>query len=236
MTAAEKALQHTSRQRSSEYTAFVDSLTEQLKSGLAAQTTDKTDAKHNMWLQVIYEQRTQRFINDNNKIWTTGSIFIPLSLAGLAGFKDLTPASITLLGVGSVLLMFFWVLIADNHRAFQTKSHAITEAIEAHIGIDCGHAKLGKPTYLKKLHFLSAPYARYSMLLAVLAVWGYAVKIKKAELATPSKDKPTESLIMTPTKGSSAVGVTGSQLRPDSAYPVAPATANHPLGKQPVKN
>lgn len=170
--------------KSQECEAFIAELCQQLDAGLEGRPcgekpTHPFSDQHYELLRAVYEQRNQRFINDNNKIWTVGSIFIPLSMAGLTAFKDVDFASTVLLGIASTMLMGFWVIIAENHRAFQSKSHAVVQAIERHIGLELGTAKLDEPKLLR-MPWFRVPTARWFMLLMVAGIWTAASVIKSS--------------------------------------------------------
>jgi hypothetical protein len=93
----------------------------------------------NTWLQVLYQNYANRFLSDNGRIWSTGSILIPLSLAGFAaviGLDDPHWSHVVVLMFASIALMFIWLVIAENHRAFQQKSKAWLTAIERTIKIE----------------------------------------------------------------------------------------------------
>lgn len=88
------------------------------------------------WLRFLHQRYTERFLKDNDRIWTVSSIFIPLSLAGLASIKEGNFISTLLLGMGSIGLIDFWFKSAEKHRATQEKNRTVFEAIELHIGLD----------------------------------------------------------------------------------------------------
>jgi hypothetical protein len=90
------------------------------------------------WLQIIYQSYSQRFISDNERIWATGAIMIPLALAifvALPSIKEPTTLQLITLGIPSILVMMSWLVIAENHRAFQEKSRAWIVAIEETLGL-----------------------------------------------------------------------------------------------------
>ncbi len=59
------------------------------------------------WLRFLHQRYSDRFLKDNDCIWTISSIFIPLSLAGLASVKDGSFISTLLLAAGSTRLIRF---------------------------------------------------------------------------------------------------------------------------------
>ncbi len=49
--------------------------------------------KSEEWMKLLYSSYLQRMLSDNERIWRTGAIFVPLSLSALAALvtiKDLT--------------------------------------------------------------------------------------------------------------------------------------------------
>lgn len=91
------------------------------------------------WLQILYQNYSNRFHSDNDKIWSTGSILIPLSLAGFAAVvsvQNLGWPHVVVLASASIALMLVWLVIAENHRAFQQKSEAWLIAIERTIKLE----------------------------------------------------------------------------------------------------
>lgn len=85
------------------------------------------------WLQVLYNSYLNRFLSDNNRIWSTGQWMIPLSLAPLAAIPSLKTISfirILFLAIPSISLSWIWLIIAENHRAYQNKSIKWLRAIE----------------------------------------------------------------------------------------------------------
>lgn len=101
----------------------------------------------NAWLQTLHQHYSNRFSEDNEKIWTAGSIMIPVSLAAIAayvGLENPTKWDGVLLGAGSTILLGLWVLIAENHRRFQDKSKAWLDAIGQIIMlVNTGGPKIG---------------------------------------------------------------------------------------------
>lgn len=123
------------------------------------------------WLKLLYEQYTQRFINDNNKIWAVGTIFIPLCLAGLLSVSSLSLFNTALLGAGSIMLMWFWVVVAESHRAFQNRSQAIVEEIERHINFDIAWGAKLDPHKSIVPPSRSVQKIRWKMYHAVIIIW-----------------------------------------------------------------
>lgn len=79
------------------------------------------------WLKTLYKSFSDRMLSDNERIWRTGAILLPLSLstfAAVVSIKDLHTWHIVVLGFTSSALIWSWLFIAENHRAFQQKSEA----------------------------------------------------------------------------------------------------------------
>lgn len=84
-------------------------------------------------LFTLYTAKTDRFLAENEKIWVTGRIFIPVSLAAFAAWAALKPASwqqVFVLGVLSISLLVIWHIVAQAHKRFQIHHEAWLDAIE----------------------------------------------------------------------------------------------------------
>ena len=130
----------------------------------------------NAWLQTLYQNYANRFLSDNGRIWSTGSILIPLSLAGFAAVVGLDAPRwphVVVLMFASIALMFIWLVIAENHRAFQQKSEAWLAAIERTIKLEGVGGPKVKGNFLNRL--LTGKGAVQNMLwylfLAVVIGW-----------------------------------------------------------------
>jgi hypothetical protein len=128
------------------------------------------------WLRTLYERYTDRFIHDNNRIWTTGSIMIPISLAAFGALPMIACPKLihlVILGLASVTLIVSWLVIAENHRAFQEKSMAWIAAIERAIGIeDIAPPKLQGNRLNRLLTFSGAVQKmRWTLTLAIVVGW-----------------------------------------------------------------
>ena len=141
-----------------------------------SKTQKKTGYDTDKWLETLYNHYSERFNEDNNKIWTTASIFIPTSLAGFVAYTTIENPSILqifVLMTGSLALLTIWLFIAENHRAFQDKSLAWIVAIERVIGVrDTPNSKI---TISRLTKFLTRSFgvqkAYAFLILAVLIVW-----------------------------------------------------------------
>ena len=135
-----------------------------IKKALSESTLRKNDSTYNEWLQALYSNYTTRFISDNNRIWVTGSIMIPLALSGFVLLPMVKKPEIILLlpiALSSSIVLLAWNLIADKHRDFQDKSLAWLKAIEEVIDI-----RVQKP-----FGKVSVRAIRWILLLAVVIAW-----------------------------------------------------------------
>jgi hypothetical protein len=87
------------------------------------------------WLRALYAAYLQQFLSDNNRIWTTGQLMVPLALSPLALLVSIPDSlcsgiKIVVLAMPSIALIWFWLVIAENHRALQEKSRHWLDAIE----------------------------------------------------------------------------------------------------------
>lgn len=84
-------------------------------------------------LKNLHDSYTSRFLSDNDRIWTTAATMIPLSLGSfviLASISKPTLMQILLLAAAAWILMTVWLVIAENHRAFQDNSMTRIAEIE----------------------------------------------------------------------------------------------------------
>ncbi len=89
-------------------------------------------------LATLYTAHSERFVSDNNRIWSTASTMIPLSLGAfvvLANIKEPTFAQVMTCSLSGWLLITFWLVTAENHRAFQEASLKWLDAIESAWGL-----------------------------------------------------------------------------------------------------
>jgi hypothetical protein len=108
----------------------------------------------NAWLQTLYQNYSTRLLSDNSRIWSTGSILIPISLAGFAavvGLDNPQWTHVAILMFASITIMFIWLVIAENHRAFQQKSEAWIVAIERTIKLEGVGGPKVKGNFLNRL-------------------------------------------------------------------------------------
>jgi hypothetical protein len=160
-----------------------DHVVEGLKAELKRSLVDGSaydDLQKDQWLRTLYESYCKRFMEDNSRIWTTGSIMIPLSLAAFAAVPNMTNARLlhlAVLAAASISLMLAWLVISENHRAFQEKSRAWIVAIELTLGLEkTGESKI-KGDALNSL--LIRPHAAQAMrwLLLIFVVVGWVLVI-----------------------------------------------------------
>ncbi|RYC70060.1 hypothetical protein [Spirosoma sordidisoli] len=79
---------------------------------------------------------SERFLKDNERIWTVTTIFLPLTLAGLTQLKNQGFGAIILLGLGSIYLINFWYVATEKLREFQEKNLEAVELYDLYLGID----------------------------------------------------------------------------------------------------
>jgi hypothetical protein len=90
-------------------------------------------------LSTLYQGYSSRFLSDNARIWTTAATMIPLSLGSfvvLASIERPSRFQVVLLPLTGWLLMSIWLVIAENHRAFQEASEKWLIALEQVWGFD----------------------------------------------------------------------------------------------------
>lgn len=90
-------------------------------------------------LEALLKHYTDRMLSDNERIWRIGALFLPISLAAFAAFTSVKCLQVwhaLVLGIPSIGLLFAWIVIAENHRAFQQKSEAWIIAIHRILGLD----------------------------------------------------------------------------------------------------
>lgn len=124
------------------------------------------------WLSRLYEYYTARFLSDNCRIWKTGSIMIPLSFAPLAILPSIPSPQLihyVILGLASIVIYIVWLLIADNHRAFQNKSMPWIKAIENTIDLVNTSGCTLYEYMLTKL--ITARWMRRVILMTIVLLW-----------------------------------------------------------------
>lgn len=103
-----------------------------------------SDVEFNEWMLRLHEHFTDRMLADNSRIWQIGAIFVPVSLAAFAPLVAIKGAvqwwHVLVLGLPSTGLLWLWLVIAENHRAFQQKSESWLFAIEECRGFISRHS------------------------------------------------------------------------------------------------
>jgi hypothetical protein len=154
-----------------------------------------SDAEFNGWLLRLHEHYTDRMLADNSRIWQISAVFVPVALAAFAplvAIKGLVHWShVLVLGMPSTALLWLWLVIAENHRAFQQKSESWLFAIEEARGFFSRHApnKYPKRPYEKLVTFPRAVQkARWLLVIGVtlfwLALWVFAAAGKLPGLSS----------------------------------------------------
>lgn len=130
----------------------------------------------NDWLKTLYNAFGNRMLSDNERIWRTGAILVPLSLsafAALVAMNSLRPWKVLVLGSASSALLWCWLIIAENHRAFQQKSEAWLLAIQETVGFErAGGPKVKGNAPNRFLIFSAAIQGmRWVLAVGVTAAW-----------------------------------------------------------------
>lgn len=124
------------------------------------------------WLRTLHDAAAERFLSDNGRIWTTGAIMIPLSLAPFAVLPLINnPEAVHfwMLGLASVTVYLAWLIIADGHRQFQDKSLAWIIAIQQTIGLkNTGKPQVGEYWLTKHI---TVRRMRYAILAELIVGW-----------------------------------------------------------------
>ena len=135
-----------------------------------------TSTNQDEWLRSLYSSYSSRMRSDNQRIWSTGAILIPLSVAGFAAFVALDSPQVwqaIVLGSASSALAWCWLFIAENHRAFQQCSEAWLVAIETTIGINGLSSPKVKDNWANRLLTFGAAiqWMRWMLVLGVTFGW-----------------------------------------------------------------
>lgn len=171
---------------------FKQRIKDELKKGIGGPIPQSPNTEHAEWVRLLYTQYTTQFLSDNNRIWTTATIFLPLSLAGLVKLSDLGLYDTALLGAGSSLLAWFWLVIADHHRSFQTTSKDMTKAIEEHIGFVFPEQKAMRTWLMNLKPLYTVQKVRYLMYYCIVSIWLFAIGGKVYHrISSPQPSTPT---------------------------------------------
>ena len=128
----------------------------------------------------IYDARLRRHLADNNRIWITGALLLPASVAGIAvlgAVSHPTLADRILIGSGSVTIVVVWNLFADLSRGFQARSEAWMTAIERYLGLpkSAGSSKAAVPRWAQLWPLAKVHRVRWLLVPVVLAYWVAAI-------------------------------------------------------------
>ncbi len=127
------------------------------------------------WLRHFHASYTERFLSDNQRIWTTASILVPVALAAFPAFfatdgRGTLKAAI--FGGFSILVMAFWHVIAERHRYYQKRAYNVVSGIEAHIlGGDIAQKIRGAASVNAQPPRLTTRAARIGLLGGTFALW-----------------------------------------------------------------
>jgi hypothetical protein len=127
------------------------------------------------WLRHLHSSYVDRFLSDNQRIWATAAILVPVSLATFPAFfassgRDVWKAIV--FGAFSVAVMTFWHLIANRHRYFQQQAYTIATAIEAHVlGAETARAMRSAAKGDERKPRPGIQGARVGLLVGTLVLW-----------------------------------------------------------------
>jgi len=151
---------------------------DRIKSAIAGclEESRRGDGNTQDWLMTLYKSRADRMLSDNERIWRTGSLFVPLSLsafAALISIKHPKSLQVLILGLASFALIWCWMFIAENHRAFQQKSEAWLVAIEETIGLKNTGSDKVKGNLLNRALTRGGAVqrTRWVLAIAITAMW-----------------------------------------------------------------
>ena len=133
-----------------------------------------TNEQGSDWLKTLYEKRTDRFISDNDKIWTTGQILIPIAIGAFGIYATLTKPDIyqvLILALLSVGLLVIWELIAVVHRRFQDIHECWLDAIEQRLSIKPRETAIPRRR-------MSLKVARRLLIVIVFAAWTVIIVLR----------------------------------------------------------
>jgi hypothetical protein len=109
-------------------------------------TKDADETKE--WIKELYKSLNARFLSDNNRIWSSAAVFVPVAFAAFAALvniKQPTWHHALVLGIASTGLLAYWASIADRHREFQDQVVDWLIAIEERAGLPEGGSWKGPP-------------------------------------------------------------------------------------------
>jgi len=121
------------------------------------------------WIETIYKSRTDRLISENSKIWTTGRIFIPVSIGVFGVYATLEHPTLTqtyILAAISISLLLIWQAISFVHKNFQTVHSDWLERIEKVIEIE---SPIKEEGFLEKVFKLGK--IRLALIVIVILLW-----------------------------------------------------------------
>lgn len=130
------------------------------------------------WLRALLQSYTDRFLHDNDRVWSLGTFFVPVALAAFGVLASLESPKLwqtIILAVGSSTLLGFWIVIAENLRAFQQKSEAWLVAIQEVAGLQSNAVGEPKVTtnILNRLGTFpgTVQQARWFLFVIVVVAW-----------------------------------------------------------------
>ena len=161
---------------------------------------DLSDEAKKEWLPLLHKQYGERFLKDNDRIWTVTSLFIPLSLAGLGALREGRIHEVAALGFGSIALACFWYLVCEKHRKFQDDGLKVLTEIEKIIGVESPKIPLDRRNegtgLVGLLRNISIKDGRRYMLFFIIITWIAAMAYMYWKNTNEKNEvqKPTKSI------------------------------------------
>lgn len=125
------------------------------------------------WIETIYKSRSDRLISENDKIWTTGRIFIPISVGVFGVYATIdTPklSQVSILATISISLLLIWQAISFVHKKFQTTHSDWLERIEKVVWLETPKKK---ETFLERIIKLGR--IRGLLIITIIIIWSIII-------------------------------------------------------------
>ena len=140
--------------------------------------------KHNIdtqqWLETLHKHYSDRMLSDNERIWRTGALFVPISLASFVGLTAIDCLKFwhtIVLGFPFMALMWAWIVIAENHRSFQQKSEVWLIELERAMYLITPHEKKIEKGGREALVTKRAAVQNMRWALLYLVIYGWSIII-----------------------------------------------------------
>ncbi len=152
-------------------------------------------------INVIYEQHMEWARHFDNLIWISFSIIAPLSLAGLTQYDEASPVGLAIIGIGSIVLITGWHLIAEGQRRNWRDRFRVTDAIERHWLLR-DQSDSFKPLAGSEPRCFSVREVRKGLVILIIVVWLISCLIKilstictQSPACTPSEKSTREKVV-----------------------------------------